>query len=186
MPNTTLLDRNNRPLKKIAIFVYGTLMSMEGNHGFMKSDRDNGEVPRDELGRLGGFVIAPVNSYFPAIKQVPTDTLAVYGQIFHAEEWTDELYVALVERLDGLEGEGYMYDRQEVQVQTVSGEQVTAYTYVWRRESLPNWPINSGYWGKLDLRQLFTEKLTQNVVGASVVVPPVEDDLDDWPEDDWD
>jgi gamma-glutamylcyclotransferase (GGCT)/AIG2-like uncharacterized protein YtfP len=99
------------------VFVYGTLMKGCRNHRLLINEKFVGE------GKLQNYGLYNVTSSYPGV--VPRNGAAVLGEIYDVSEKT-------LERLDQLEGEGRLYIRKAVSVETVNGE-MEAYIYLWNR-----------------------------------------------------
>lgn len=102
----------DRYLNSYMIFVYGTLLTGEHNHGLLESSTFV------DTGIISGYTMYDTGS-FPAI--VPGDGI-VKGEVYEIDAKT-------LERLDWLEGEGSLYKRISIPVQLSSGESVLALVY---------------------------------------------------------
>jgi gamma-glutamylcyclotransferase (GGCT)/AIG2-like uncharacterized protein YtfP len=116
------------PVTATLVFVYGTLLSGEGNHGLLKTARRIGvdaTQPRYELRHLGGY---------PAL--VRGGTRSVAGELYEVDAPT--LFA-----LDKLEGHPDFYRRARIRL--ASG--VIADTYLLRRDQVEGRPIiESNHW----------------------------------------
>jgi len=121
------------------VFVYGTLMSGYGNHKYFLSDADVwGEAvtvePKYDLVCLGGF---------PGV--LPGGECAIDGELYTVDDFT-------MKRLDRLESNGEMYQREIVPVMTQNGGIVNAWMYIflgepWRqsRDTVENYQTEAGF-----------------------------------------
>ena len=98
------------------VFVYGTLIRGQRNHRLLADSVFIGSA------ELDGFAMYDLD-YFPGIQ--PEEGSRVKGELFKVDEWT-------LSALDRLEGEGYLYVRQEVTVNQ-SGTPVQALAYVYNK-----------------------------------------------------
>jgi len=99
------------------VFTYGTLMKGQrvyGTFGDMKSFCD---------GILNGYGLYEAGTY-PAA--VPVKDFCVYGEIYEVNEET-------LKRLDEYEGEGFLYLRKRLPIETETGT-VEAWVYVYNRD----------------------------------------------------
>lgn len=156
----------NTIFEKLPLFVYGTLMKNQDNYRIL----EHFSPPEPMAGKLAGYFMAFVTSKFPSIQVLAGGLLksAVYGQVFDISTMPDEKYVRLIDRLDRLESEGYLYNRKVVSVSLGDGSYVQAYAYVWALES-PSGPIIPwGFWGSWefghDPRALFERQVLQAAV----------------------
>lgn len=101
------------------VFVYGTLKRGFGNYRLLK---DAKLVGRAETVRP--YVL--LDSGFPVMTPVGTGASRVAGEVY---EFEDE---SILKNLDRLEGEGRMYDRVEIDVETYRGQKMTVWTYLGR------------------------------------------------------
>ena len=99
------------------VFVYGTLMKGRWNHNFLLNEKFIGQ------GSVLNYGLYNVSS-FPGV--IRKDGAKVLGELYDVSEKT-------LEKLDILEGEGSMYLRRAVMVETEQS-QVEAYIYVWNRK----------------------------------------------------
>ena len=108
-------------MSKINLFVYGTLKSGFGNNKFFL-DGYNGEPAITALEeydlKSGGF--------FPAMFDGGKDR--VIGELY------SDISPDTLERIDGLEGNGYFYERKEIPVRTRGGVR-TAWAYIMKNRS---------------------------------------------------
>lgn len=98
------------------VFVYGTLIRGQRNHRLLADSDFIGAA------ELEGFAMYDLD-YFPGIQ--PEAGSRVKGELFRVDEWT-------LSALDRLEGEGYLYVRQEVIV-FQDTTPIRALTYVYNK-----------------------------------------------------
>lgn len=103
---------------KHEVFVYGTLMKHNRNHGILTNSRFIGAA---ELENYGLYIVSP---HFPGIKE--NKLAKVKGEVY-------EIDASTLRRLDYLEGEGHLYKREKVIV-FLNGAQHEVSTYVWIRD----------------------------------------------------
>ncbi len=113
------------------IFVYGTLMAGESNHGLISSQKCEGEgfICCYDLYDLG---------YFPGIKPSSHPEHVVHGEVYLVDDRT-------LEKVNQLEGEGSLYLLQNAEV-NMGDRTVTAGVYVYNHNCEMNRRIQSGYW----------------------------------------
>lgn len=106
---------------KHKIFVYGTLMKNRCNHDYYLCGQEY-------LGQavLHGYGLYDLGSY-PGI--VPEADEKVLGEVYAVDEKT-------LERLDYLEGNGWLYTRQKAEV-LLNGEWTGIEVYVWNSRVQP-------------------------------------------------
>lgn len=97
-------------------FVYGTLKAGYGNHRILEGKPLVGIGVTDLRYHM-------INSGFPVI-MASDDGLPVKGEVY---DITGDLET--LQRLDGLEGEGVMYDRKEVPVTLENGDRLVCCLY---------------------------------------------------------
>lgn len=120
-------QRGNRIVARI--FVYGTLLRGFGNHRLLASAKFVGEAmtkPQYTMINLGAF---------PAI--LNDGTTALRGEVYDVNAET-------LARLDQLEGNGYFYNRQPIELKTKLGK-VQAY-FLLREISGELKVVSSGDW----------------------------------------
>jgi gamma-glutamylcyclotransferase (GGCT)/AIG2-like uncharacterized protein YtfP len=101
------------------VFVYGTLMRGEENHGsFLEG---SGFIC---VAELPGYALYNVDRCFPGI--VPEEGERVKGEVY-------EIDSATLEGLDLLEEEGSLYIRRQVDLDTAEGP-MKAFTYIWNND----------------------------------------------------
>lgn len=122
------------------VFVYGTLMRGHGNNHLLKET--NGYSYN--LARLNGYALYEVAS-FPGI--VAEEGEAVKGELYHIDD-------QILKALDQLEGEGSLYIRKKVMVETDNGDR-EVYTYVWNNSVLGKRKLcfSEQPWGKEKLKE---------------------------------
>lgn len=98
------------------VFVYGTLMQNQSNHGFLKGQKYLGRYIVD------GLVLYQVTPYYPGV--VAEAGKKVSGELY-------EVNSATMNKLDALEGEGVLYKRKEMTTCRASGEKVICWVYLW-------------------------------------------------------
>lgn len=99
------------------VFTYGTLMKGQRAYGIF------GDMKFISDGILNGYGIFEVGSY-PAV--VPVEGFRVFGEIYEVNEET-------LRRLDEYEGEGFLYLRKRLPIETESGT-VPVWVYVYNRD----------------------------------------------------
>ena len=99
------------------VFVYGTLMKGCRNHRLLINEKFIGE------GKIQNYGLYNVTSSYPGV--ILKDGASVLGGIYDVSKKT-------LEKLDQLEGEGSLYIRRAVSVETANGA-MEAYTYLWNR-----------------------------------------------------
>ena len=99
------------------VFVYGTLMKGCRNHRLLINEKYIGE------GKIQNYGLYNVTSSYPGVIQ--KGGTSVLGEIYNVSEKT-------LEKLDELEGEGSLYIRRAVSVETANAV-MEAYTYIWNR-----------------------------------------------------
>lgn len=99
----------------VYLFVYGTLMNCRSNHRLLAGARYIGKAV------LEGFGMYKVSS-FPGIIRKPGSM--VIGEVYKINEDT-------LNKVDILEGEGFLYNREVVTVFVEGKETIKAFTYVW-------------------------------------------------------
>lgn len=102
--------------KKENVFVYGTLMKGYWNHVLLKDQKFIGR------GIIKGYRMYHVSS-FPGIVESGYDEDIIVGELYEINE-------AILEDLDRLEDEGYMYKRLVEDV-IIKDKIVKAHVYVW-------------------------------------------------------
>lgn len=121
MKKYRLLNKLKMQDNTYKVFVYGTLLRGESNHGaFLSGSRFvcNAELP--------GYGLYNVDVY-PGI--VPEEGKRVKGEVYEVDQ-------ATLRQLDHLEDEGDMYTRREVTAETVEGP-MKVLAYVWNGEVDP-------------------------------------------------
>lgn len=109
------------------VFVYGTLKRGFNNHGAL------GVNYRPPQGKFVAEAVttdpfAMLDCGFPVLARGHDPMAFVHGEIYQV---TDEI----LGRLDQLEGNGRMYERERVVVQTDTGEHVVVWVYI----GMPDW-----------------------------------------------
>ena len=99
------------------VFVYGTLMKGYWNHRLLEREKFIGE------GKIQNYGLYNVTSPYPGVIQ--KNGASVLGEIYDVSEKT-------LKKLDELEGEGTLYIRRAVNVETSEGV-LEAYTYLWNK-----------------------------------------------------
>lgn len=99
------------------VFTYGTLMKGQRAYGIF------GDMKFISDGILNDYGIFEVGSY-PAV--VPVEGFRVFGEIYEVNEET-------LRRLDEYEGEGFLYLRKRLPIETESGT-VPVWVYVYNRD----------------------------------------------------
>jgi len=124
-----LLSRRTRPVR---IFVYGTLTRGQGAHHYLENAKYAGEYMLPDYGMydLGCF---------PGIKYMGSGH-GVIGEVYEIDK-------DMLLRMDRYEGEGSLYNREEVYVYNASG---TVFTYVYIYNGLPEGEPVIGRWGEMD------------------------------------
>lgn len=102
----------NKYFSQRRVFVYGTLMEGEANHGYLENSQCLGK------GTVEGYVMHDVG-WYPAI--VPGDGLII-GELY-------DVPVGDMPAIDSLEGEGSLYAKKCERV-TVNGENILAFVYI--------------------------------------------------------
>lgn len=110
------------------VFVYGSLRTGELFHGIIGP----------YISRCTDAVLHGTQMYslgeFPALIFDVKATPPVVGELMHIwTEWWEEV----IERLDKLESEGFLYHRTLVSVITEKGDVELAWTYILNQENLP-------------------------------------------------
>ena len=123
-----ILDLLDRPFRPIRVFVYGTLMKGQRAHHYLENAGYEGEYT------LGGFSMYDLGS-FPGIK--PEGIGLVPGEVYTIDE-------EMLSAIDCYEGEGNLYDREEVCVRNDT-KTIFAYAYVYKDE--PEGKLIEGRWG---------------------------------------
>jgi gamma-glutamylcyclotransferase (GGCT)/AIG2-like uncharacterized protein YtfP len=126
--------------KYLPVFVYGTLRKGFGNYrGLLE-----GYTEREEYATISGS-LHPVGSLtgtgIPGILR--SDIHKVTGEVMYIPE---DIYERIMYDLDCLEGNGSMYNREEVTATLNSGEQVQVWTYFWMRPDSLGLVIEHGDW----------------------------------------
>jgi gamma-glutamylcyclotransferase (GGCT)/AIG2-like uncharacterized protein YtfP len=98
------------------VFVYGTLMRERSNHQYYLE-----ESIFLGIGSIQGYALYDLGSY-PGI--IPEESQCTKGEVFEVEEKT-------ISRIDGLEGEGFLYTRGIVKVEMDNGLVEETYVYIW-------------------------------------------------------
>lgn len=98
----------------IQVLVYGTLMKDRSNHRYLKDQKYLGQAV------LPGYAMFDLGQ-FPGI--IPELEDKVLGELYEIDSET-------LERLDILEGNGQLYNRETVEV-WLGDTKTTAYVYVW-------------------------------------------------------
>ncbi len=101
-------------------FVYGTLRSRYHNYDYLLK----GNTCKEELATMRGNLHLVGGGSFPGL--VHGDGLVV-GELMYIKP---DLFDHVLAELDGLERNGYMYQREKVVVTAYEG-QVEAWTYYW-------------------------------------------------------
>lgn len=99
------------------VFVYGTLMKGCQNHRLLKNETFVG------VGKIQNYGMYNVTPLYPGV--VPENGASVLGEVYDVSEKALEI-------LDKFEGEGSLYIRKTVSVETANGT-MEAYTYLWNR-----------------------------------------------------
>lgn len=110
---------------RYTVFVYGTLMQGNTNNYILQNQEFLGEgitLNRYKFISLG---------YFPAVVALPDEY--PYGWRIRGELY--EVDAKTLERLDQLEGNGRMYKRKQILVESEDGGQYVAWIYEYLRES---------------------------------------------------
>lgn len=121
MKKYRLLNKLKMQDNTYKVFVYGTLLRGESNHGaFLSGSRFvcHAELP--------GYGLYNVEDYPGA---VPEESKRVKGEVYEVDQ-------ATLRRLDWLEDEGDLYTRREVTVETAEGP-MEVLVYVWNGEVDP-------------------------------------------------
>ncbi|HHT64511.1 MAG TPA: gamma-glutamylcyclotransferase [Clostridiales bacterium] len=103
--------------KKIWLFVYGTLMKMNGPQGYLEESEFRGTAA------LSGYALYDLGRY-PGIVEDKEET--VKGELYCIPQ-------KKIGEIDAYEAEGYLYAREKVRVSARSGESIEAYTYVYKK-----------------------------------------------------
>jgi gamma-glutamylaminecyclotransferase len=96
------------------VFVYGTLKAGYGNHQLLADSISIGDA--STVARW-----AMIDSGFPVV--LPGDDGQVVGEVYDIDKIT-------LQRLDRLESNGHMYQREVVDVALANGEVIQAWMYV--------------------------------------------------------
>lgn len=102
------------------VFVYGTLMKGFGNHNYYLANQEN--VKFLGKAKLIGYEMYHVFS-FPGI--VPQKGKEILGEVYKVDDH-------VLQQLDRLEGEGFMYKRIEDVAFLDTEKQIKVYVYVWQ------------------------------------------------------
>jgi gamma-glutamylcyclotransferase (GGCT)/AIG2-like uncharacterized protein YtfP len=136
------------------VFVYGTLLTGQGNHALI-DDATGGEYGTWAATLTGPWALQGVGRSFPAL--APSDTM----RTVHGEYVTFDAArrLAVLAALDHLEGyrpgdPGSLYQREAVDVEVAAGAAPRlAWTYVWRNGRPWGGVIESGNWRDEHARQ---------------------------------
>lgn len=107
---------------KYCVLVYGTLRQGGYNHSLM------GEAEFLASLKLSGFTMVSLGSY-PAVYLDAQAEEAIYAELYTVD-------AATFARLDRLEGYPEFYNRSQVEVSLVNGQQVNAWIYHMTKEEL--------------------------------------------------
>jgi gamma-glutamylcyclotransferase (GGCT)/AIG2-like uncharacterized protein YtfP len=100
------------------VFLYGSLKRGEQNHGLMAGAEFRGPATTDCEFRL--FALP----HYPAMVRWPAAPLAIAGELYRVG-------AALLERLDHFEGNGRLYQREEIRVIDEHARAQQAWTYLY-------------------------------------------------------
>lgn len=100
------------------VFVYGTLMKGNSNHRFLDGTKYIGSA------RIAGYSMFEVTKHYPGIVHGSDD---IYGEVY-------EINKDVLNRLDGLEGEGFLYKRIVDKAVTDDGTEHDVYIYLWMKD----------------------------------------------------
>lgn len=112
------------------VFVYGTLKSGFSNHRFLEHQELIGSAI------LGAHALYDVSPNFPGIVPSGRD-FEVHGEVYSIDS-------DCLNRLDRLESNGSMYQRQELSVELSTGAALPAWVYIWKLPLRPDMPLHSG------------------------------------------
>lgn len=130
-------------LPTLPVFVYGTLLAGEHNHGVIAA----GDIVETRAATIAGRLFDSGDGY-PAIRLAPaTDGARVQGELVRLAGLPQAM--AGLDRLEGFAGfgaPGNLYERRVVEVDAGSGVPVLAWTYVASAPDLCATPIESGCW----------------------------------------
>lgn len=119
------------------VFVYGSLLSGLHNHRVLGNHKQlvgNGIIKN--------FAMWSIYDSFPAI--LPVKKEVVIGEVYNIDT---EHYEATVHDLDGLEGNGIMYQRELINVKMEEGRYVKAWVYIYLDQSIKrNLIVPNGDW----------------------------------------
>lgn len=101
------------------VFVYGSLKRGFGNHSYL----DGQEFLGDAKSVDDNFVMVSLGAFPAVLKDIPSDNLAISGEIYKVNEET--LYY-----LDMLEGNGSLYKREKRQFILDNGKKMEAWIYL--------------------------------------------------------
>jgi len=102
--------------KKITVFVYGTLTSVNGN--YMREMDAEGPYP----GVLHGYYLYQVTPFYPGV--VPGEGGRVWGELYYVNP-------EVLKKLDDYEDVPHLYLRKEVEVELLDGRKIRAWCYIW-------------------------------------------------------
>ncbi|WP_406533608.1 gamma-glutamylcyclotransferase [Methanobrevibacter sp.] len=156
----------NKYFSQRKVFVYGTLMSGEGNHGYLDSSKCLGKA------FIEGYDMYNVG-WYPAI--VPGDSLII-GELY-------QVPIEDIPSIDSLEGEGSLYAKKCETVTCAEGKTTFALVYVYlgdvsSLEKIPAW--NEEYvwyvsYGSNMLEERFMTYIKGGHYEGSREYPPCED-----------
>jgi gamma-glutamylcyclotransferase (GGCT)/AIG2-like uncharacterized protein YtfP len=130
-------------LPTLPVFVYGTLLAGEHNHGVIAA----GDIVDTRPATIAGRLFDSGDGY-PAIQRAPAGEGArVRGELVSLARLPRAM--AGLDRLEGFAGfdaPGNLYERRLVEVDAGTGETVLAWTYVASAPKLCATPIDSGCW----------------------------------------
>lgn len=131
------------PVKRLPVFVYGTLRNGMGNYKRLLEGNTTREIPAV----LHDAKMVDVGA-FPGVIDASHGT--VYGELMFLDE---SRYEELLANLDRLEGHPYMYVRTAATVHTnyvspVSQTEIDAWVYIWNGGVDASNKIESGDWLK--------------------------------------
>ena len=154
----------NQYFRQRKVFVYGTLMKGETNHGFLRHSTFLGNAA------IEGYEMYNVG-LFPAI--IPGDGLAI-GEVYSVP-------VEDIPSIDSLEGEGSLYEKKCERI-TLNGEVTFAFLYVYLSdcsdlERIPAWKDYVWYvsYGSNMLYESFLRYIVGGSYGTSAYRAPCKD-----------
>ena len=154
----------NQYFRQRKVFVYGTLMKGETNHGFLRHSTFLGNAA------IEGYEMYNVG-LFPAI--IPGDGLAI-GEVYSVP-------VEDIPSIDSLEGEGSLYEKKCERI-TLNGEATFAFLYVYLSdcsdlERIPAWKDYVWYvsYGSNMLYESFLRYIVGGSYGTSAYREPCDD-----------